>query len=127
MAELIVYKGNDQITVTPSDDTCYLYRIGSGQVVGGEIIELNDGPRLNTLAEEIRDDYSRWIYSLNELFLKAHLEIDDLSLFFLTDLSCKRSEFFETYDLICSLILIRERLQGIVLAKARLIGIDPHF
>jgi hypothetical protein len=127
MAELIIYKGNEQITVTPAEDTCYLYKIGSGDVKGGRIIELNDGSRLNTLAEEIRDDYSRWVYSLNELFLTAQLEFDDLSLFFLTDLSCKRSEFFETYDLICSLLLIRERLQGIKLAKARLIGIDSHF
>ena len=42
MAELIFYKGNDQITVTPSDDICYLYRIGSGQVEGGDFIDLND-------------------------------------------------------------------------------------
>jgi hypothetical protein len=127
MAELIVYKGSERVTITPSCDICYVYRIGSGQVEGGEFIELNDGPRLNALAEDIRDDYSRWIYSLNDLFLRAKLNFDDLSLFFLTDLSCKRSEFFETYDLICSLLLIRERLLGIELVSARLIGVDLNF
>ena len=68
MAELIVYRGSDQITVTPARDTCYLYRIGSGRVEGGDFIHLNDGRRLNKLAEEIRDDYSQWVYSLNNLF-----------------------------------------------------------
>ena len=79
MAELIVYKGSKRITITPSCDTHYLYRIGPGQVEGGDFIELNDRHRLNELAEEIRDDYCRWIYSLNELFLQAKLKFDDLS------------------------------------------------
>ena len=91
MSELIVYKGSKCITVTPSCDTYYLYRIGPGRVEGGDFIDLNDRRRLNELAEEIRDDYCRWIYSLNESFLQAKLKYDDLSLVFLTDLSCKRS------------------------------------
>lgn len=127
MAELIIYRGSERVIVTPTSDCCYLYRIGSGNIEGGEFIEINDRHRLNVLAEEIRDDYCQWIYSLNELFLQAKLKVDRLSLFFLTDLSCKRSEFFETYDLICSLLLIRERLQGIELTSARLIGVDPGF
>ena len=105
MAELIIYKGGDRITVAPCSEACYLYRIGPGQVDGGDFINLNDERRLNVLAEETRDAYCRWIYSLNELFLQARLQIDDLSMFFLTDLSCKRSEFFESYDLICEFIV----------------------
>jgi len=94
MAELILYRGSKRITITPTSATCYLYSMGSGTVEGGEFLSLNDGYRLNALAEEIRDDYSRWIYSLNDLFLAAGLKTGDLSLFFFTDLSCKRSEFF---------------------------------
>ena len=69
MAELILYRGSKRITVPPVSDTCYLYRIGPGQVDGGKFIDLNDERRLNALAKEIRDDYSCWIYSLNDLFL----------------------------------------------------------
>lgn len=127
MADLILYRGSERITVTPVTDTCYLYRIGSGRVEGGDFIDLNDGPRLNALAKKIRDDYSRWIYSLNESFLSAGLKTGDLSLFFLTDLSCKRSEFFETFDFICNLLLIRERLTNVELTDARLIGIESGF
>ena len=124
MAELILYRGSKRITITPTSATCYLYSMGSGMVEGGEFFSLNDGYRLNALAEEIRDDYSRWIYSLNDLFLTAGLKTGDLSLFFLTDLSCKRSEFFETFDFVCSLLLIREKLLGVKLTSARLIGVE---
>ena len=61
------------------------------------------------------------------MFVDSGLVLDDLSLFFLTDLSCKRSEFFETFDLICNLILLRERLSGVQLGAARLIGVDDAF
>jgi hypothetical protein len=127
MAELIVYRGSEQIRVSPASGTSYLYRIGSGRVEGGDFIEINDNHRLNALAQEVRDDYSCWVYALNDSFLAAGLKANGLSLFFLTDLSCKRSEFFETFDFICSLLLIRERLSGIELSSARLIGVGSGF
>ena len=127
MNELILYHGNDPITVKPSAEQCYLYRVGAGRVEGGEFIDLNDATHLNVIAETIRDSYSAWIYSLNDIFVDSGLVLDDLSLFFLTDLSCKRSEFFETFDLICNLILLRERLSGVQLGAARLIGVDDAF
>ena len=101
MAELVVYKGNERIRLTMPSATCYLYRIGPGQIDGEGFIEINDSQRLNKLAEEVRDDYSSWIYSFNKSFVEADIKLDELSLFFLTDLSCKRSEFFETFDHVC--------------------------
>jgi len=127
MAELIVYRGSERVTVKPKSDVCYLYRIGPGYVDGGNFVDLNDGHQLNILAEEIRDDYTQWVYSLNESFLAANLVVEKLSLFFLTDLSCKRSEFFETFDLICGLLLIQRQLAGVELSTACLIGVEPGF
>lgn len=127
MAELVVYKGNERIRLTMPSATCYLYRIGSGQIDGEGFIEINDSQRLNKLAEEVRDDYSSWIYSFNKSFVEADIKLDELSLFFLTDLSCKRSEFFETFDHVCSLMLIQEQLAGVELTSARLIGVEASF
>ncbi len=127
MAELIIYRGNSQITVSSPSDVTYVYRIGSGSVLGEGFTEINDKHRLHALAQEIRDDYSQWIYSLNDLFLASRLKTDDLSLFFLTDLSCKRGEFFETFDYLCGLLLIQERLVGVEISQARLIGVDRGF
>ena len=127
MSELIVYCGGDPIVVTPTAKQCYLYRIGVGQVQGGPFIDLNDAARLNEIAEAIRDPYSEWVYALNTRFIDSNLMTDGLSLFFLTDLSCKRSEFFQTFDLICGLILLRERVSEIQLARVRLIGMSSAF
>ena len=127
MTELIVCRGNGKVTVIPKSETCFLYRIGSGQVTGGNFIQLNDQRRLNALAEEIRDEYCEWIYSLNRMFTSSDLIHDDLSLFFLTDVSCKRSERFESFDLILGLLLIREKIVDIKLTSVQLIGFDASF
>jgi len=127
MTQLIIYRGSDTITLPSTSTTCYIYQIGSGQIKGEGLINLNDSRRLNQLAEEIRDDYSIWVYSLNELFLESGLTTDKLSLFFLTDLSCKRAEFFDTFDCVCNLLLIREKLRGVELTNARLIGVESQF
>jgi hypothetical protein len=127
MTQLILYRGNDTITVGSPPGDCYFYRIGAGRVEGEGLIDLNDAERLNAIVEKIRDSYTRWIYSLNASFVDAELVINNLSLFFLTDLSCKRSEFFETLDFICGLLLLRERLAGIQVDTARLIGVNPAF
>ena len=127
MSHLIVFKGNHSITVTPPEGTCYLYRIGSGSINGKDFIEINNAARLNELAEMLRDDYTNWIYSLNELFISARLCTKELSLFFLSDISAKRSEFFETYECVCGLLLIKESLEKYEIASAQLIGFDTGF
>ena len=109
MDHLVLYKGNGTISVNSASESSYLYKIGSGKVNGGTFVELNNCDELNKIAEEVRDAYTNWIYSINSKFIDAGLVVDDLSVFFLTDLSCKRAETFDTYDLICSLILLRRK------------------
>ena len=127
MSELILLKSNEDITVKSSATSCYLYRIGAGSVTSGEYIDLENASRLNRIAEEVRDAYAQWVYSLKETVADAGLTVEQLSLFFLTDLSCKRSEFFETFDQICNLLYLHERLSSVQLDNARLIGVDHAF
>ena len=87
MAELVICEGGSELQLEPSEDSTFFYRIGSCAVSGREVIEINDSVRLNTIATEIRDEYSQWIYSINKLFLRNKLVSLNLSLFFLTDLS----------------------------------------
>ena len=58
-------------------------------------------------------NYVDWIYSLNSLFIKHKLIKDGLSLFFLSDLSNKRSELFDTYESLANILLIKQQLRGI--------------
>ena len=127
MTQLIVYRSDYPISVESNNERTYLYRIGGGSVGGRDFVELNDAVRLNKVAEDLRDDYCEWIFSLNRGLFKNRLTIDRLSLFFLTDLSCKRTEFFDTYDTICNLVLIRDLLVGIDISSAELIGVDKGF
>ena len=87
MSELILYKGKIEIRVASSETTQYQYKIGGGEVSGEGFIELNAATRLNKIAEEVRDHYTKWIYSFNDEFLESKLVIDELSLFFISDLS----------------------------------------
>jgi len=127
MTELIVYQGDDALELSPSPGKTYAYCIGAGVLRGRRFIKVNDEFRLNRLAEEIRDKYSAWIFSLNSHFTSSSLVMGDLSLFFLSDLSCKRSERFETFDQICNLMLIKEQLADANLQRTRLIGVSHAF
>ena len=127
MAELVICEGGSDLQLEPSQNSTFLYRIGSCMVRGREVTEINDPARLNAIATEIRDEYSQWIYSINKLFLRNKIVSEDLSLFFLTDLSCKRLEFFRTYDAICNLILIREKMESVVVDKITVSGVAPGF
>jgi len=127
MNELIVYQGDDVLELSPSPGKTYAYRIGSGALRGKNFIEVNDGSRLNRLAEEIRDKYSAWVFSINSHFTSSSLVMGNLSVFFLSDFSCKRSERFETFDQICNLLLMKERLAAANLHQVRLIGVNCAF
>ena len=87
MNELIVYQGDDALELSPSPGNTYAYCIGAGVLHGRRFIKVNDEFRLNRLAEEIRDKYCAWVFSLNSHFTSSSLVMGDLSVFFLSDLS----------------------------------------
>ena len=125
---LIIYFGNEDLYVPKKYESSYIYSIGSGSPVNGNYISINNPLRLNEIAEELRDEYSEWIYKKNEIFLKNGLTFkNELSLFFLTDFSCKRSEFFDTYNTICNLSLITERLNQSAIKDILLVNSSTEF
>ena len=127
MATLIVYTGDEEYRLQPSFETTYLYAIGSGHIVGREYIALNNSQKLNQIAEHVRDEYSEWVYGLNSEFLENGMVREGLSLFFVSDLSCKRTELFDTFNTICNLLLIKESLKGVVVDSLLLVGTDKKF
>ena len=88
MPTLIVHSGSTK-RLFPSEPQPFLvYRIGAGDSSFPNSINVNDAGRLNKIAEKLRDNYSSWIFSLNDSFLQGRMIHKDLSLFFLTDISC---------------------------------------
>lgn len=126
MTPLIVYQGLGDYRLRSSEEPALVYRIGGGQVIG-DFTSLNDWKRLNEYAESLRDSYAEWVYAFNDLFLRAGLVYDGLSLFFLSDFSCKRTEIFKTFSTICNLHVLREKLEGVNVSHAVLVGATPAF
>lgn len=108
MSDLIILFGKNDYHVSNSSRMTYVYSIGSASVYGREVVNVNDSEKLREIALEVREEYSRWIYSLNKMFVRKKLTYQGLSLFLMSDCSCKRTELFDTYASICNLLLIRE-------------------
>jgi len=106
---LYIYSGSKDISINNADGTTMSYCIGSGRVLGKNVININNQKVLNNIANISTVKYSDFIYSLNNLFVKKGLLFkDQLSLYFLTDLSCKRTELFDTFMHYCNAVYIKE-------------------
>ncbi len=127
MPVLVIHQGNDDLVLEPSTELTYTYRIGAGRIIGRECNDLNDAAALNRISKELRDRYVSWVYEFNKEFLEAGLVWEETSLFFLSDLSTKRNELFDTYNTLSVLVLIKEALGGEHIANVVLNGCDRSF
>jgi len=124
---LYIY-ASEKDKIIESETDFYSYELGVGKIVGKGVECLNDSIRFNMLALELRDEYGDFIYSLNRTFLNSGLVFQgDLSLFFLTDLSNKRTENFETYAGICHITLLKEKLRDKDLGRIVIDGCSRAF
>jgi len=96
-----------------------------GVLTGEGVEQVNDSKRLNEIAEESAEGFSAFIFGQNKRFIDRGLLFEDrLSLYFITDLACKRTEQFATYSDYCNARLIgeylkRERVDKIVIDGCR--------
>ena len=104
------------------------YQIGILDQENENFICRNNAKRLNQIAIEQREIYTNWIADLNDLFLKKNLVLnDDLSCFYLTDLSNKRTEIFDTFNNICNIKFIEELVDAYNYEYVLINGGDDDF
>jgi hypothetical protein len=127
MATLVISQGSEDVNLEPSNEETYFYRIGAGRVVGRRCQEINDSGLLNQIALDIRDEYTAWIYKLNQEFVSAGLVWEGTSLFFLSDISNKRHELFDTYNILVGIRLIKQKLATVNIDTILLCGMDNSF
>ncbi len=126
--QLIIFSSDKDFNLSDSYSDSYLYSIGPGNLNCRDLCVINDPIELNKIAEGIRDQFSEWIYEQNQIFLKNNLiHRNDLSMFFLTDFSCKRSEFFDTYNSVCNLIQIQKKINVDGIKSVVFIGVSEAF
>jgi len=122
MSLLIVYQGYENIDQRAD----YSYSLDLGQVKNTE--SLNNANKLNATAVSLRDEYSDYIYSINEQYLKNKLVYKNkISLYFLSDLSNKRTELFQTFSTICHIDLLNECVKQNDITRVRFINCDKNF
>jgi len=110
MNVLYIYGGNKNKSHNlGSDCKVFLYRVGMGNIDGNNVYSINDASLLNNIATNSANDYCEFIYSINKLFLKYDIVYDSkYSLYFLGDISGKRTELFDTYNNYCNSLYLRE-------------------
>jgi len=109
MKILYIYGGSRDINIESSKgESIFSYCLNNGKILGNSVSNLNDANLLNSIATNMSLSYSNYIFSLNKEFLDNRIiHNKDLSLYFLSELSIKRSEIFSTYGNICNSILIK--------------------
>ena len=96
-----------------SFDFLNTYNFSSGTLNRGESISLNDAKKLHIIAEKQINKYADFIYSTNNFFLKNGLVFNkNLSLYFLSLHSNKRSELFSTFNDYLHQLLLRDILSS---------------
>ena len=126
--QLIIFSSDKDFNLSDSYSDSYLYSIGPGNLNCRDLYVINDPIELNKIAERIRDQYSEWVYQQNHIFIENSLiHRNDLSMFFLTDFSCKRSEFFDTYNSVCNLIQIQKKINVEGIKSVVFIGVSEAF
>ena len=105
---LIITNLKKDISTEAIDATKYvLYNFNQGTINRSQVFTLNDSKKLHKIALEEKKSYSNFIYQQNQIFLENNLVFrNNLSLYFVSIFSNKRSEFFSTYtDYLHQLIL----------------------
>ena len=125
--QLVIMRGTSSFSWDKDQFNNFVYYIDTQICESSKVEVVNDSNLLDSYARSIRDKYSKWIYKINDRFLDRKLIKKDLSLFFLTDLSCKRTEIFDTFNSICNLLVIKEKIKGKKVTNALLVGVDKSF
>ncbi len=127
MTKLTIVLGEHSVTLSKSIPVQWVYRIGATGRIIGSFEELNDASRLQEIAREIREDYAKWIYSLNDTLSKGPSPFFGVSPFLLSDCSCKRTEFFPGFNLVCNLLFLREIIENRRPTEIEVFGGDKQF
>jgi len=106
---LYIYSGKESKNI---EDYEYTYCLDIGKVYSKNSISLNDEGFLNKIAKDHAQVYSDFIFSLNAIFKKNNLKSGkDLSLYFLSDISNKRTEIFDSYNIYCNVTLLNKLIK----------------
>ena len=129
--KLYIYGGVDDYALHCSkEDNNFVYNINSGRIrfCNDVVKNINDTKRVHEIALEQRSRYADYIYDINQEFIKYRLAIhDQLSCYFIADLSNKRSEIYFTYSHLCHLLYLQQYLRDNIIDEIECISCPDEF
>ncbi len=122
--QLIIYNSDKDI-VFNNKTKFYSYNLGLGKLININNTILNSYQNLHLNALQLKKDYIDEVSKLDKYFSKF-IEFE-FSVFHLTDLSCKRTEFIKSFVLLAHLQNIKEIIVKNKISNIRLIKTPLHF
>lgn len=105
----------------------FVYNFNRGTINRSQVSTLNDSKKLHKIALEEKKSYSNFIYQQNQIFLENDLVFkNNLSLYFLSIFSNKRSEFFSTYTDYLHQLILKEILEKNTFKKIYAVGFSDE-
>ena len=119
---LIVY-GVKEVDISSFGEV-YIYKLSSCKIFSkNQFIILNDPEKLDRISDIERDKFSDWVFKQGQHYLyKNFRKLLNFDCFRFGDFSSMRNEIYPTYNLICNLLLIKEKIREHNIFSVKLIG-----
>ena len=128
MNTLYIYNNSNDKLYPNNSDYLDLYCLNTGKLTGENIFCINDHKALNDIAKNNSSLYSKFTFKQNSKFISNNLIYKNkLSLYFLSDFSCKRSEIFSTYSDYCNAVFIKNYLENNQIEHVVIDGCEETF
>jgi hypothetical protein len=128
MNTLYIYNNSNDKLYPNNSYHIDLYCLNTGKLTGDNIFCINDHKALNDIAKNNSSLYSKFTFKQNSKFISNNLIYKNkLSLYFLSDFSCKRSEIFSTYSDYCNAVFIKNYLENNQIEHVVIDGCEETF
>ena len=125
MIRLIIYEGTIPSELCETENTTYSYGIRAADPNSVFGVSLNNPKRLNEIAEKVRDEYCSWISTYLRKKTEYGVDLFGFPLLSFSDLSCKRTELFDTFNVVCNSLLISEQLEKLHIDEVCFCNLSP--
>ena len=107
--KILILNSKEDVKLEELDDNIHYYSINSGFLLNNNSVNLNSQKYFHLTALNIKNEYIDIIADISKYFENDFKDLN-YNIFYLTDLSTKRTEYLKNFDYICHIVLIKKIL-----------------
>ena len=107
--KILILNSKEDVKLEELDDNIHYYSINSGFLLNNNSVNLNSQKYFHLTALNIKNEYIDIIADISK-YIENDFKDLNYNIFYLTDLSTKRTEYFKNFDYICHILLIKKIL-----------------